>query len=92
VDEVTIRELRNRGGDVLDRVSRGEILTVTRDGHPIAELRPLMRPPVTVAVLLDRWRPVTPPIFQGSTSSKSFRCLSAERASQALSRRDSNPT
>jgi prevent-host-death family protein len=56
MDEVTIRELRNRGGDVLDRVSRGEILTVTRDGHPIAELRPLMRPPVTVAVLLDRWR------------------------------------
>jgi prevent-host-death family protein len=54
--EVTIRELRNRGGDVLDRVSRGEILTVTRDGRPIAELRPLMREPAPVAVLLDRWR------------------------------------
>jgi prevent-host-death family protein len=54
--EVTIRELRNRGGDVLDRVSRGEILTVTRDGHPVAELRPLMRQPAAVAVLLDRWR------------------------------------
>jgi prevent-host-death family protein len=54
--EVTIRELRYRGGDVLDRVSRGEILTVTRDGHPVAELRPLMRQPAAVAVLLDRWR------------------------------------
>lgn len=56
MSEVTIRELRNRGGDVLDRVSRGEILTVTRDGRPVAELRPLMRQPAAVAVLLDRWR------------------------------------
>jgi prevent-host-death family protein len=56
MDKVTIRELRNRGGDVLDRVSRGETLTVTKDGHPIAELRPLMRQPAAVAVLLDRWR------------------------------------
>jgi prevent-host-death family protein len=56
MSEVTIRELRNRGGDVLDRVSRGEILTVTRDGHPVAELRPLMRQPSAAAVLLDRWR------------------------------------
>jgi antitoxin (DNA-binding transcriptional repressor) of toxin-antitoxin stability system len=28
---------------VLDRVERGESLTVTRDGHPVAELRPEMR-------------------------------------------------
>lgn len=56
MDEVTIRELRNRGGDVLDRVTRGEILTVTRDGRPIAELRPLGRPTAPVAVLLERWR------------------------------------
>jgi antitoxin (DNA-binding transcriptional repressor) of toxin-antitoxin stability system len=25
---------------VLDRVERGESLAVTRDGHPVAELRP----------------------------------------------------
>lgn len=56
MSEVTIRELRNRGGDVQDRVSRGEILTVTRDGRPVAELRPLMRQPAAVAVLLERWR------------------------------------
>jgi prevent-host-death family protein len=54
--EVTIRELRNRGGDVLDRVSRGETLTVTRDGRPVAELRPLLRQAAAVAVLLERWR------------------------------------
>jgi len=29
---------------------------VTRDGHPVAELRPLMHQPAAVAVLLDRWR------------------------------------
>jgi prevent-host-death family protein len=43
VAEVTVRELRNDGGRVLDRVERGESLTVTRDGHPVAELRPEMR-------------------------------------------------
>lgn len=54
--EVTIRELRNQGGRVLERVTRGEVLTVTRDGHPVAEMRPLPRRPVPVATLLDHWR------------------------------------
>jgi prevent-host-death family protein len=56
MSDVTIRELRNRGGDVLERVRRGEALTVTRDGHPIAELRPLPRRPVPAAALLRHWR------------------------------------
>lgn len=56
MSEVTIRELRNDGGRVLARVARGESLIVTRDGDPIAELRPLVRRPVTAAVLLSRWR------------------------------------
>ncbi|MDP2053631.1 MAG: type II toxin-antitoxin system prevent-host-death family antitoxin [Acidobacteriota bacterium] len=54
--EVTVRELRNDGGRVLDRVERGESLTVTRDGHPVAELRPLSRPPLRASALLGRWR------------------------------------
>ena len=54
--EVTIRDLRNYGADVLDRVTRGEALTVTRDGAPIAELRPLPRRPLTAGLLLRRWR------------------------------------
>jgi prevent-host-death family protein len=54
--EVTIRELRNRGGDVVDRVAAGEHLTVTRDGRPVAELRPYRAVPLTAAVLLGRWR------------------------------------
>jgi prevent-host-death family protein len=54
--EVTIRELRNDGGRVLDRVSSGEVLTVTRDGRAVAELRPLPRRPIPAATLLSRWQ------------------------------------
>jgi prevent-host-death family protein len=54
--EVSIRELRNHGGDVVDRVAAGERLTVTRSGKPVAELRPVGRPGVTAEVLLERWR------------------------------------
>jgi antitoxin (DNA-binding transcriptional repressor) of toxin-antitoxin stability system len=56
MSEITVRELRNRGGEVLDRVARGEALTVTRDGQAIAELRPLTRRPLPAAVLVERWR------------------------------------
>lgn len=56
MDEVTVRDLRNQGGQVLDRVKRGETLTVTRDGRPVAELRPLARAPLTAAMLLRRWQ------------------------------------
>ena len=41
---VTVRELRNQGGQVLDRVLAGEQLTITRDGQPVAELSPLSIP------------------------------------------------
>lgn len=58
--DVTIRDLRNRGGRVLERVTRGEALTVTRDGHPVAELRPLPRRPLPAATLLSRWRGLPP--------------------------------
>lgn len=62
--EVTIRELRNRGGDVIARVERGETLTVTRDGRPVAELRPLGPRPLTSTELLRRARglPHTDPV------------------------------
>ena len=58
MSEITVRELRNRGGDVPERVARGEALTVTRDGQPIVELRPLARRPFPAAVLVERWRRV----------------------------------
>ena len=54
--EVTVRELRNHGGRVLERVLAGETLTVTRDGRPVAELRPLRKPPLDAATFLAHWR------------------------------------
>lgn len=53
---MTIRELRNHGGDVVDRVLRGEMLTVTRNGTPVAELRPVRPDPVPLDLLRARWR------------------------------------
>jgi len=54
--EVTIRELRNRGGEVVDRVAAGERVTVTRDGRPVAELRPYRTKAIGAAALLRRWQ------------------------------------
>lgn len=54
--EVTIRDLRNKGGQIVDRVAAGERLIVTRDGDPVAELRPLQREGLSARHLLDRWR------------------------------------
>ncbi len=55
MDSVTVRELRNKGGEVLDRVLRGESLVVTRDGAEIAELRPLTRrSPKTADLIASR--------------------------------------
>lgn len=53
--EISIRDPRNHGGEVIDRVALGEELTITRDGKPVAQLRPLDKPPLSVAVLLRRW-------------------------------------
>jgi prevent-host-death family protein len=58
VADVTIRELRNQGGAVVERVLAGESLVVTRDGVPVAELRPVPRRPLDAGALLARWRTV----------------------------------
>lgn len=60
MDTVTIRELRNHGRSVIDRVEAGESLIVSRDGRPVAELRPLPRRPLTAETLLERWRHLPP--------------------------------
>lgn len=51
---VTVRDLRNKGGDVLDRVARGDTLVVTRDGVPVAQLSPLPTPTASTAELIAR--------------------------------------
>lgn len=55
VASVTIRELRNHGREVVDRVLGGESLVVTRSGTPVAELRPIGPPTLDAATLLARW-------------------------------------
>ncbi len=60
MSEVSIRELRNHGGDVVDRAAKGERLTITRSGKPVAELRPLSRDPVPLEVIIARRRTLPP--------------------------------
>lgn len=54
--DVTIRELRNKGGEVVERAARGEPITITRAGRPVALLRPLDADALPAGVLLARWR------------------------------------
>ncbi len=54
--EVSIRELRNHGGDIVDRVAHGEQVTITRSGKAVAELSPVGAQPLPASVLLARWR------------------------------------
>ena len=56
MSNVTVRDLRNHGGRVLERVGGGESLTVTLDGRPVAELRPLPAGGLSAVTLLARWR------------------------------------
>ena len=51
---VTVRDLRNHGGDVLTRVAEGEVVIITRDGAEVAELRPLRRRSVSATELIAR--------------------------------------
>jgi prevent-host-death family protein len=57
---VSIRDLRNHGGDVVDRAARGEQITVTRSGKAVAELRAVSSTPLSAEALLSRWRRLPP--------------------------------
>jgi prevent-host-death family protein len=54
VNEVSIRELRNHGGEVVDRARRGERLTITRDGEPVAQLLAVPTPALSLDELRRR--------------------------------------
>jgi prevent-host-death family protein len=58
--EASIRDLRNHGGEVIDRVAAGESITVTRGGKPVAELRPLPQRPLGAEALVARFRRLPP--------------------------------
>ncbi|WP_246046196.1 type II toxin-antitoxin system Phd/YefM family antitoxin [Rarobacter faecitabidus] len=53
---MSVRDLRNHGGDILNQVARGESVTVTRDGAEIARLEPLPRRSASPAELIARRR------------------------------------
>ena len=56
MDVASVRDLRNHGGEILDRVEAGARVTVTRDGRPVARLEPLGRRALSAAVLIERFR------------------------------------
>ncbi len=58
METVSIRDLRNHGGDVLARVENGETLIVTRSGRAVAELRPVESRGTDTASVLAAFRNV----------------------------------
>lgn len=55
-----MRDLRNKGGEVLDRVVAGEQVTVTRDGVAVAQLRPVPGTRLDAHALVERFRRLPP--------------------------------
>lgn len=55
MSNVTIRDLRNHGGEVVERARRGERLTITSGGRPVAQLVALPRTPAPLEDLRRRW-------------------------------------
>ena len=53
--DVSIRDLRNHGGEVIDLVIGGQDIVITRSGRPVAQLVPL-RARGTARSVLARWR------------------------------------
>ena len=60
METVSVRDLRNDGGSILRRVQRGEVLIVTMDGKPIAELRPVARKGYSARALMEEWKRLPP--------------------------------
>ncbi|HEY8789539.1 MAG TPA: type II toxin-antitoxin system prevent-host-death family antitoxin [Actinopolymorphaceae bacterium] len=56
MESVSVRDLRNHGGEVLDRVARGQTVIVTRDGVAVAELHGRPRRGPSAAELIARRR------------------------------------
>ena len=41
IRELTLEELRERPGELIDAIEKGEVVTITRDGSSVAEVKPL---------------------------------------------------
>jgi antitoxin (DNA-binding transcriptional repressor) of toxin-antitoxin stability system len=62
--KITVEDLRTRSAELVDRASRGEQMTIMRDGEGVAQLRELPRAPMPAEKLLARYRRL-PPIDAG---------------------------
>lgn len=60
MSDVSIRDLRNHGGEIVDRAAGGEPITITRAGRPVARLTSASAPPLKAARLLARWARLPP--------------------------------
>lgn len=60
--ELTQRELRNRSGEIMRALDRGESFVVTRRGVPVGELKPIARRRqfVNTAVLMESLKKLPP--------------------------------
>ena len=54
--DVSIRDLRNRGGDIVERAAAGESITITSSGIPVAQLSALPPGPIAPEQLLEHWK------------------------------------
>jgi prevent-host-death family protein len=59
MSDVSIRELRNHGGEIVDRAANGERITITRGGKPVARLSPLYSE-LTADAVLEQFRSLEP--------------------------------
>jgi antitoxin (DNA-binding transcriptional repressor) of toxin-antitoxin stability system len=57
---ITQRELRNSSGKIMRALDRGETFTVTRNGVPVGELRPLPRRFVAAAAVVAAFASAAP--------------------------------
>jgi antitoxin (DNA-binding transcriptional repressor) of toxin-antitoxin stability system len=65
---ISQRELRNDSGAILRALDRGDEFVVTRNGIPVAELRPVRRRFVSRELLLEAFRhapPIDAACFRG---------------------------
>lgn len=69
---VSIRDLRNHGGEAVARAQRGEVLTITHSGKPVARLVALDAAPIPLETLREQWAKlpaVDPQLLRGDIDS-----------------------
>ena len=51
----SVAEAKSRLSDLIDRALDGEAVVITRHGHPVVELRPVMQAPKRIATADIDW-------------------------------------